>query len=641
MKNLAIIIVSFVMLGACQSTEWTLSSPDKNVKIIIKKDASLTDANAKQLFYSVTCQGTEVVLLSPLGIDREDEQFTKNLSFVKASPVTLIDEKYTLKSGKQLECHNYANEMTLEFKNANNAKVQLIVRAYNDGVAFRYYFPGKSETLYKVVKEHTAFAMPLNGKAFIHPYHHNSRLKPSYETYSENDIAIGTDSPNPWGWQYPMLFNVNDMWVMITEATKDGSYCGTHIHSTKDGVYSVVFAEKDEIVLADDDPEPTNTLPWATPWRVIIASNLLSDIVETMIVQNLNPPNALVDDSWVRPGRASWSWWYEGGSPRDYKRLIEYVDFTAEMTWEYMLIDAGWPRMTGGTMEDVVAYANTKGVGVWLWYHCGAGQEITPSNLMSHPEARKAEFKRIQQLGVKGVKIDFFDTDKQGVMKLYEEMLKDAAECHILINFHGASLPRGLERTYPNLLTTEAVRGAEAWGNQNACNMAPWHNATLPFTRNVVGAMDYTPVTFTNKRETAIHLTTWAHQLAQSVVFESGIQNFADRAEAYLDLPPAPKTFLKKVPVAWDETRLVAGYPGDFVVIARRSGKTWYIGCVNGKNEARTIEFELPFAAPCKELQLITDGADAKSFAEATAPTNRKISVNVLPYGGFVGTCGM
>jgi hypothetical protein len=523
----------------------------------------------------------------------------------------------------------------------------MIIRAYNDGVAFRYRFPGQEEEKYKVIREHTGFAVPLAGKAWIHPYDWNSRLKPSYEQYCKNEIKVGADSPNEKGWAFPMLFNVNDVWMMITEAVMDGSYCGTHIRSAEDGLYTVCFAEKEEAVIPDDNPEPENSLPWATPWRVIVVSSWLSGIVETNIVQSLNPPNAIADVSWIQPGRASWSWWSDGGSPRVYSKQIQYVDFTADMGWEYRLIDAGWPQMTGGTMEEVVDYAKTKGVGVWLWYHSGAGRDrdsLSTNNVMSHPVARKAEFKRLQQLGVKGVKIDFFDTDKQRIVKSYEAILKDAASCHIMVNFHGASLPRGMERTYPNLMTTEAIKGAEGLGQQPACNNAPWHNATVPFTRNVVGSMDYTPCTFSNKIRQgveAFQLTTWGHQLALSVIFESGVQNFADKAESYLSLPPTAKSFMQNIPVAWDETRLVDGYPGDFVVIARRKDKTWYIGGINGKNEARTITFELPFVTPYKPLQLITDGADMRQFADVKAVTDGKIEVKILPYGGFAGSCGM
>lgn len=644
MKNIILGIIFILMSISCfgKKSEWLLSSPDGNITITVlnKQSAEVNDAS---LVYHVTYNGKEAIMESPLGIDREDEQFSTNLKFDSESKPMLIDERYTLKSGKKLNVHNYGNEQILTFKNLTGKSVQLIIRAYNDGVAFRYKFSESDTNTFKVMSEKTGFSLSTEGKAWIHPYDWNKRFKPSYEQYCENEIAIGTDSPNPKGWAFPMLFNTNGLWIMVTEAVLDGSYCATHIRNTKDGLYKIRFAEKEEVIIPDD-PEPVSTLPWATPWRVIAISNNLAGIVETNIVQNLNLPSVMSDESWIKPGRSSWSWWSNGASARDYKTQIEYVDFTADMGWEYMLIDAGWPNMGGGTMEDVVKYANSRNVGVWLWYHSGAGRSqdtISSFNLMAVKDARKAELARIQGLGVKGIKVDFFDTDKQNIVKEYYEILSDAADHHIMVNFHGASLPRGMERTYPNLMTTEAIKGAESFGRQAACDKAPRHNATVPFTRNVVGSMDYTPVTFSNKIRQgveALNVTSYAHQLALSVIFESGVQNFADNYKSYESLPSAPLNFLKGIPTAWDETKLLDGYPGDYVVMARRKGDTWYIGAINGKNESREIELDLSFLSPAKNIEIISDGTERTQFIERKEKVKETLSIHVLPYGGFVAT---
>lgn len=644
MKNIILGIIFILMSISCfgKKSEWLLSSPDGNITITVLNKQS-AEGNDASLVYHVTYNGKEAIMESPLGIDREDEQFSTNLKFDSESKPMLIDERYTLKSGKKLNVHNYGNEQILTFKNPTGKSVQLIIRAYNDGVAFRYKFSESDPNTFKVMSEKTGFALSTEGKAWIHPYDWNNRFKPSYEQYCENEIAIGTDSPNPKGWAFPMLFNTNGLWIMVTEAVLDGSYCATHIRNTKDGLYKIRFAEKEEVIIPDD-PEPVSTLPWATPWRVIAISNNLAGIVETNIVQNLNLPSVISDESWIKPGRSSWSWWSNGASARDYKTQIEYVDFTADMGWEYMLIDAGWPNMEGGTMEDVVKYANSRNVGVWLWYHSGAGRSqdtISSFNLMAVKDARKAEFTRIQRLGVKGIKVDFFDTDKQNIVKEYYEILSDAADHHIMVNFHGASLPRGMERTYPNLMTTEAIKGAESFGRQAACDKAPRHNATVPFTRNVVGSMDYTPVTFSNKIRQgveALNVTSYAHQLALSVIFESGVQNFADNYKSYESLPSASLNFLKGIPTAWDETKLLDGYPGDYVVMARRKGDTWYIGAINGKNESREIELDLSFLSPAKNIEIISDGTERTQFIERKEKVKETLSIHVLPYGGFVAT---
>lgn len=619
-----------------------LQSPDKKISVTITHKNNSADSKLK-LAYTVYCNGKLALQPSALGIDREDQQFSENLELVSESTVKRINENYSLKAGKRLEINNLANEQVFTFRNSNNEHIELIFRTYNDGIAFRYRFPGQSSILHKILRESTTFSVPEDGNAWIHPYDWNSRLKPSYEQYCENEIPIGTKSPNPKGWAYPMLFNTNGLWMMITEAVLDGTYCGTHIQVTDDKKYKVVFAEKEEVILPDD-PEPVSTLPWKTPWRVIVVAEDLARIVETNMVQNLNESSALRDVSWIKPGRASWSWWSDGGSPRSYEKQLKYVDFTAEMGWEYMLIDAGWPEMKGGTVEDVINYANKKGVGVWLWYYSGASlrkDTVTIRNVMSIPSERKKEFAKLEKWGVKGVKVDFFDSDKQGVVKLYKEILQDAAEHHVLVNFHGASLPRGLERTYPNLMTTEAIKGAEGLGMQDRCDRAPGFNAVVPFTRNVVGSMDYTPVTFSNKIRQGVEAfrrTTMTHQLALSVVFESGVQNFADKAESYLALPERPLNFMKSVPAVWDETRFVAGYPGDFVVIARRSGTNWYLAGINGKNEAKSIAIQLPFIPSLNQLDCIVDGHDLNSFGYEliTKDNSNNFTLKLKGNGGFV-----
>jgi len=252
---------------------------------------------------------------------------------------------------------------------------------------------------------------------------------------------------------------------------------------------------------------------------------------------------------------------------------------------------------------------------------------------------RAKEFTWLNQIGVFGIKVDFFAGDHQDMMKYYIDILKDAAEYNLMVNFHGATIPRGWARTYPNLMTVEAVYGAEWYNNRPLLtNKAAAHNTILPFTRNVIGSMDYTPVTFSNSQYP--HITSYGHELALSVVFESGLQHFADRPSAYNELPSEPKEFLKHIPVSWDETKLLDGYPGEKVIIARKKGNLWYIGGLNGKDEAQTLEINFDF--PDKgnfDLQLIKDGDNNKSFSYDTVKIKQgdSLKVDCLPRGGFVG----
>lgn len=639
MKTFCYVMILFCCLGCRARDEWTLTSPDGAIRFVVKQVAE-SEGNTV-LRYSVYSGDSLVIHSSRLGLVMDGKEYGRNARATGKEIIKSIYEPYELKSGKQLNTIDDCREMILPFEG-----FRLIVRAYNDGVAFRYAFTqdddGRQHT---ITDELTEFSVPADGKAWIHPYDWNERRKPSYEQYSKNGIGIRTDAPHGRGWAFPMLFHTSDHWIMITEACLDGSYPATHVDNSGDGkAYKIRFPEIEEPIVPDA-VEPVSVFPWYTPWRAIIVGKGLNTIFRTQMVSHLNPPSVVGDDSWILPGRASWSWWYAGGSPRDYKEQIKYVDFSHSMGWEYVLIDAGWQQMTnGGTMEDVVRYAGEKGVGIWLWYHSGAGREhdsIPAHRLMSDPVLRRAEMERISRLGVRGIKVDFFDTDKQRVIRLYPDLLRDAAEFYLLVDLHGATLPRGFERTYPNMLTTEAIRGAETLGRQERCDRAAEHNATVPFTRNVVGSMDYTPVTFSNKIRQgipAIRRTTVAHQLALAVVFESGFQCYADRAEAYEELPRLPKQFLREVPAAWDESRLLAGYPSDYVVVARRKGKVWYIGGINGKNEARELEFTLPDT--CKELisTWMTDGEDQDSFGyEVVSVVDGKVKVKLLANGGFAG----
>ncbi len=631
LKHAYLLIFLFFFGSKVYAQEWSLSSPDKKINIRI--------SNRDKVSYTISYDKRTVINESPLGIQLDDQQFSSSLKFVEQKQ-NKIREPYTLLVGKKLKSDNPANELTLVLENENKEKVNLIFRAYNDGIAFRYHFLKADGNLHKITGENSGFAIPKEAKAWIQPYDLNVRNKPCYETYYENAISPGSPSPNPAGWAFPALFNVDNVWMLISEAGLDETYCGTHLYDKQNnGIYTIRFPEKEEVT-SDADPEPQSTLPWATPWRAVIIGPSLNTLQQTTLITDLNPPSKIKDTSWIKPGRASWSWWSKGSTTREFDVQKKYIDFNAEMGWEYVLIDAGWPKMEGGTMEDLVKYANGKGVGIFLWYHSGMGREkdtLSMANLMAFPDARKKEFERMKQWGVKGIKVDFFDSDKQPVIKRYFDILRDAADYKIMVNFHGSTLPRGWERTYPYLMSMESVKGAEGYGNQKFCDMAPSHNTILPFTRNVVGSMDYTPATFTNKRE-AIRQTTFAHELALSIVFESGVFHFADNMNSYQALPDAPKKFLMNVPVTWDETRYLAGTPGKFVVIARRKGKDWYIGGINGQGSEQEVTFDLPFLKKKETtLQIITDGAQPGTFETVSLVTNGKnVKVKLISKGGFV-----
>ena len=611
-------------------------SPDGSVKFVTE----LTDNGA--LRYAIYRNGKLMIQPSQLGLVRNGDEIADGLRLVDVRSES-VDDAYLLFSGKKLSTRDRCEEVTYAFVAPDQQKIDLIVRVYDDGAAFRYRLhgdPAKSDT---INRELTEFSVPADGRAWIHPYDWNERHKPSYEQYCKNNIPVNSLPGHDRGWAFPMLFQAADSsWMMITEAHLDGTYPATHVdNSGSGGCYRIRFPEEDEPVIADPSLAVVSGTH-LTPWRAVIVGDELNDIFSTQMVAHLNPPCEIEDTSWIKPGRAAWSWWYDGRSVLDYAQQLKYVDLCKEMGWEYSLIDAGWQSMDGNGVEGVVDYADKNGVGIWLWYHSGSGRgDDSPEQhrLMADSLLRRTEMERISRMGIKGIKVDFFDTDKQRIIALYPQILKDAAKYHLMVDFHGATLPRGFERTYPNLMTTEAIRGAETLGRQERCERAAEHNATVPFTRNVVGSMDYTPVTFSNKIRQgvpAIRRTSLAHQLGLAVVFESGFQCYADRAEAYLDLPELPTEFLKSAPSAWEESRLLDGYPSEYAVVARRSGDKWYIGAINGKDCPRTVTVKLPEECKGKSFIVITDGNDINTFGYTKIDKNDgTLTVDMLGNGGF------
>ena len=646
----AIVPVLFVCLvgevGLAQTT-WELASPDGRAVISIR----LTDpgraadypAGKIRLYYEAGYYGTVVLPLSPLGIARKDRAFVDDLKLVEAGPVRTIDEKYTMLTGKRKDCRNYAREQTLLFQNPDGAKLELIVRAYDDGVAFRYRFPESSSEKRTVTGEATGFRLPEGGKVWAHPYDKPSKYTPAYETYYVNGAVVGTASSIEAGWAFPALFCTADRsrWGLVTEAGLDESYCGCRLEqNASGGVYRVRFPEP-----GDGDGtgavEPSWTLPWATPWRVIVLGDSPADIVESTLVTDVSPPSVLKDTSWIKPGRASWSWLFDHDSPQDCTKLKTWVDLAVEMGWEYSLVDANWDRMKNGTIHDLIAYANGKGVGLLLWYNSGGPHNHVsekPRGLMDNKEIRREEFANLKKWGIKGVKVDFWQSDKQNIIQLYQEVLKDAADFQIMVNFHGCTLPRGWSRTYPHLMSMEAVRGEECYSfDKKFPTEAPVQNAITSFTRNAVGPMDYTPVMFADN--VYPHLTSYCHELALPIIFESGWLHFAGGPKEYLDLPEAPKDFLKHVPVVWDETRLLMGEPGQFLVLARRNGQQWYIGGINGEKAGRDVDVPLSFLGQTRcTVTVIHDGATPRTFANETeaVTSDGHLEIRLAPYGGFV-----
>ncbi|MHC4585278.1 MAG: glycoside hydrolase family 97 N-terminal domain-containing protein, partial [Planctomycetota bacterium] len=432
-----------------------VQSPSKNITVTVRLSGSgqaRNRDNKAQLEYKVDYAGKEVISYSPLGINRTDEKFTNNLKLIDTVSSPVIDETYVVPHGKRRICRNYYSESTIKLRNNNGARLEVIIRAYNDGAALRYRFPERSDRTYTVTKELTGFQLPVRGKVWLHPYDKATKYSPAYETYYFNGVSVGKRSPNKEGWAFPVLFRNADTsrWGLITEAALDPTYCGCRLEqNAPKGLYRIRFPNEGE---GNDTGQinPSAKLPWATPWRVIILGDSLAPIVESTLVSNLNPPSIIKDTSWVKPGRASWSWLFDHDSPQDHDKLHQWIDLAAKMGWEYSLIDANWTIMKNGTIHDLIAYTKAKGVGLLLWYNSGGPHNIVtekPRGTMFLKDVRRFEFAMLKNWGIKGVKVDFFQSDKQNVIQLYHDILKDAADYQIMVNFHGCTLPRGWSRT--------------------------------------------------------------------------------------------------------------------------------------------------------------------------------------------------
>jgi hypothetical protein len=557
-------------------------------------------------------QATTVVESSPLGLVRQDATFTDGLRFVRAEPPRAVTGEYRLVAGKRHDVRYRGLEQTFRFTNATGQLMTITVHAEADGVAFRYGFPAGPEGELAVTGEATGFKLPEDGRGWMQPYDQVAVWSPAYEAEYRDAIAVGTAAPSDSaGWALPLLFHVRRHWVLITEAAMDGTSFAVHAQpDAEHGLYRVRLPEPGETYGAA--PQAARiTAPWQSPWRVIVVGATPAAPVETLLVYNLSAPSEVAETGWIHPGRSSWSWWSDKGSPADYHRLVPFVDLSADFGWEYSLLDLGWERMANGSIEQLIAYAKQRHVGLTLWYNSGGRHNRVDAglrDLMADPAKREEEFAKLERWGVKGVKVDFMQSDKQDVIQLYLDLLRAAARHHLVVDFHGATIPRGWARTFPNLLTSEGVRGAEQyWDPQFAAKAHTLHTIYC-FTRNALGSMDYTPVIFGAAPELQWHRTTNAHELALAVAFESGLQHYVDSVAAYRAQPDVVQQLLKEIPADWDETRYVAGEPGRLAVLARRRGATWYVAALNGLDDPQVVTVPLDFLTQEAEATVVTDG---------------------------------
>lgn len=586
-----------------------------------------------QLQYRVTHRGQLIVADSPLGLDCDDQNFTAGLSLVSVSPIDRRRETYTLKVSHVKSIDQVLNHRSITLKNKAGARLIIDLVSGQEGVAFRYRFPDQTNQRRVINTERTGFRIEKKARGWLQPYNKAGKVTPGYEDFYLN-VHPGDSIHNPRnpsvGWCMPALFQVNGgkHWVLLAESATDGSFPGCHLQpDSRDGLYTIAFAEPDEkyTLPLGNDNHPVSTLPWTMPWRVLIIGEQAGEILLSSLITDLAPASKLDDTSWIEPGKATWSWWShpEDQSPQTYNA---FTDLAASLGFGYTLFDAGWEKAdkAGG----IIAKATAKGIKPMVWAYSAAYFDA---------DQRRKRFKELAAMGVKGVKIDFWCSDRQEVMACFQSLFADAAREHLLVNLHGTTVPRGWHRTWPNFMTAEAVLGTEHYFYEARYPaLAAQQNTILPFTRNVAGPTDYTPFALTIRKYP--RLNTAVHELATAMIYTSGVINFADSKEVFDSLPVPVRQLLKEMPASWDKTESIVAQPGEQLILARRQGGLSYLVGINGTDQAVPVRLNLaPYAKGFSQFRVITEGDDPlMRFKTETYPIRSSWQHTFAPRGGFI-----
>jgi len=565
---------------------------------------------------SARMDGKGLLAPTPLGLRLEGADLRSGLTLASVKRRTVKEKVHTV-TGPRQDRTLKAGEALLTFRGARSLRLR--VRVADDGVAYRYEVPGTGT---KLLGEEGGFVPVGQRRTWTAPHTPNGE-----SLWQAGDATASGDEELP---TTLLQLDRRDRYVLVTEAGVDGRNAAGRL--VRDGRLLRFGLAKQGGTTATGPVESGAPLPvslgrdWASPWRLAIAGTLGEVTVSTLVADLNRPPSG--DFSWVRAGKAAWSWWSEADSPGSLPRQRQYVDFAAAHGWEYSTVDAGWEKMGDAGLAELAAHAKAKGVRLVLWFGKWS---------LSDPTARAQALDRVAALGIAGVKVDFFDDETQPTMQLVDDILRAAAARHLVVDLHGFTVPRGLERTWPNLLSYEGVRGAEFYllAQQYPGLMlppSPTHNAILPFTRAVAGPADATPVTFTAVGRT----TSDAHELGLALVVPTGLLHPADSIEAYA-ARPAATAVLDALPVTWDASLLLRSTPGKEATIARHHGSEWWIGSVSA-GAAHTADVRLRFLGAGRWRADVTQDAAGPDVATTTRDVTAKtvLKLKVEADGGFV-----
>lgn len=570
--------------GAAAATGWTVSGPSAG-----SPTAAQVTLDGGSLTFAATSRGQGVLSPSPIGIRTGAADLTRNLTFLRRSDRT-VTESYTMATGKQRTRSTRYDESTLSFSGTGGARLDVVVRASDTGVAYRYVLPGSGSVT--VTGEASSWTVPGSSPVWLAP--------PDREDQGQWFGSTASGAPSGT-YRQPALFQVGSAYALVAETDLDGRYAASSLsHTSGSATYTVALTGG-----------VTSSLPLSTPWRTA-ALGSLADVTSSTLVDDLAPASKVADTSWIEPGAVAWSWLSEHGSPSSEARQKGYVDFAQRHGWPYVLVDEGW---SSSWVPELAAYAKARGVRLVLWFN---------SSDLRTAQQRDQWLPQVKDWGVAGVKIDFIDEYTQPTLQWYDAVLARTANLKLMVNFHGTAMPRGMQRTWPQVVAAEAVYGSEQFHNRAA------FDTILPFTRNVVSSMDFTPVVFSMTGRD----TTDAAELATAVVFESGWQHFADSPESYEAHPEALR-ILDQLPTAWDETRLLGGSPGKEAYVARRAGGRWFVGGISALG-AKTYSAPLSFLGSGSWLaETVRDGSGGLTHDTRVVTSADTLSVAEAANGGF------
>jgi len=645
-KMLSAIAGLMLSLLPLMATELTVSSPDGNMLVTLSNETGKTT-------YSVTYKGTPFINASPLGLNTNVGDFTQELTLSDQVKRRTLDETYSLPNIKKSQVHYTANEAVFVLTQKDKPAFDVVFRVSNNDIAFRYtVYPQRDRRSCVVNSEATGFVFPQGTTTFLCPQSRPmvgfARTMPSYETSYSLDAPMGQNGRDNNGYTFPCLFKVNDKgWVLVSETGVDSRYCGSRLLGHPDGLYTIGFPMEGENN-GNGTATPGLPLPGQTPWRTITLGESLTPIVETTVPFDVVEPRYEASQEY-KYTKGSWSWIMKMDGGTKYDMQKEYIDFSAAMGYQTILVDALWDTQIGrDKIEELAKYGAGKGVSLYLWYNSNGYWNDAPQGprgIMDNTIARRKEMAWMQRIGVKGIKVDFFGGDKQVTMKLYEDILYDANDFGIMVIFHGCTLPRGWERMYPNYAASEAVLASEnLYFGQGSCNNEAFNGCIHPFIRNTVGSMDFggsTLNTFYNANNTpnkgSKRMTSDVYALATAVLFQSGVQHFALTPNNLTDAPSWAIDFMKHVPTTWDDVRFLDGYPGKYVVMARRKGDTWYIAGINAQDAPAELSLDLSLLPAGTALSMYQDDAQLKgSLTTVKLSKKQQLKVSIPKNGGLV-----